>query len=529
MERVRRSVVAPLDNIFSNHISHRSSNNSASTTFGQANVSEETDYLLPPLNIANNNTISMDGPRPSTAADRLGIAGDTAASSPSDGWFTGMRPVVRRDVRRLPLQGRSSRLIRRDNEAPLSHILRLTAAAIAAQLSGRAPDAVDMEPLGDEDGIDDSFTAFMETITDVATTEEDDHDNGSRALPPLNLVRVFRFANVTTTIHNVGDMRRARVPSGNQNTTNATTAASNNIAQPSSNNNHHEQDLASDEESAEPGTVTLVVVGVRSVPTSTISRDSDEGVQRLDHLLSLPLFPPAPTMGNSVSAARLGGRRRPPNNDPFPSQYESQRHHRNPSSGTNNTAPETSGTIPMVLSESPPGPRPPPSTPADQLSAHASGATTPNYRPLSAAATMPQTENNASVNATTNTILPQVPRQRRRSDSETARHRNLGAGAARRNGVVEPDGIITQGRSWLIYVVGTHISEDHPVLRAPSLLTDVSDLQCLFFLVLTVRVESHVRGHDADILPHWLREASRCFKARSRIDWWSLQNSLAQC
>jgi len=70
--------------------------------------------------------------------------------------------------------------------------------------------------------------------------------------------------------------------------------------------------------------------------------------------------------------------------------------------------------------------------------------------------------------------------QRRRSDSEFARHRDLGAGAARRNGVVEPDEVDTGdtpasgSRSWLIYVVGTNLSEDHPALTTPSLFTDVS-------------------------------------------------------
>ena len=69
--------------------------------------------------------------------------------------------------------------------------------------------------------------------------------------------------------------------------------------------------------------------------------------------------------------------------------------------------------------------------------------------------------------------------QRRRSDSEFARQRDLGAGAARRNGVVEPDEVDAanaspQGsRSWLIYVVGTNLSEDHPAFATPSLFTDV--------------------------------------------------------
>lgn len=67
-------------------------------------------------------------------------------------------------------------------------------------------------------------------------------------------------------------------------------------------------------------------------------------------------------------------------------------------------------------------------------------------------------------------------RQRRRSDSEYARHRDLGSGSVRRNGVVEPDDATPPaGRSWLIYVVGTNLSENHPAFATPSLFTDVRD------------------------------------------------------
>lgn len=70
--------------------------------------------------------------------------------------------------------------------------------------------------------------------------------------------------------------------------------------------------------------------------------------------------------------------------------------------------------------------------------------------------------------------IPLNARQRRRSDSEYARHRDLGSGAVRRNGVVEPDNAApSTGRSWLIYVVGTNLSENHPAFATPSLFTDV--------------------------------------------------------
>lgn len=80
-------------------------------------------------------------------------------------------------------------------------------------------------------------------------------------------------------------------------------------------------------------------------------------------------------------------------------------------------------------------------------------------------------------------------RQRRRSDSEYARHRALGSGAVRRNGMVEPDQPPPSGgRSWLIYVVGTNLSENHPALTTPSLFTDAripySPLSGTWWLIL---------------------------------------------
>jgi len=82
-------------------------------------------------------------------------------------------------------------------------------------------------------------------------------------------------------------------------------------------------------------------------------------------------------------------------------------------------------------------------------------------------------------------------RQRRRSDSEFARRPELGSGAARRNGVVEPDHPpVGPGRSWLIYVVGTNVSSDHPAFTMPSLFTDnpsYEDMQMLSTLLGPVK------------------------------------------
>ena len=82
-------------------------------------------------------------------------------------------------------------------------------------------------------------------------------------------------------------------------------------------------------------------------------------------------------------------------------------------------------------------------------------------------------------------------RQRRRSDSEFARRPELSSGATRRNGVVEPDNAPQGGgRSWLIYVVGTNVSPDHPAFTMPTLFTDnpsYEDMQLLSTLLGPVK------------------------------------------
>lgn len=144
------------------------------------------------------------------------------------------------------------------------------------------------------------------------------------------------------------------------------------------------------------------------------------------------------------------------------------------------TSPDGSG-------DSPPGPFPPPSTPAEHTrSAVSSQPTTPSRRP-SIASIMRQSpiaDANMSSDATLAADTGQstehnlrFARHRRRSESDSVRYRNFGAGAARRNGVVEPDRVEAdgrRGRNWLIYVVGTNISQIQPTWATSSLFSEVS-------------------------------------------------------
>lgn len=399
----------------------------------------------------------------------------------------------RREGRRMAsmLRGRSSRLIRRDNDGPLPRILHLAATAIAAQLSGTPEQPVpDMQAVGPDD-LDGSLNNLFRTLQNATSLSGEPHTHdGSQdstrplgTLPPLNFLRVFRFVSQTSN-------------------TIAPNAALN--AERIGGRARADSQSATDENASvdiEGRTVTLVVVGVRSVPSENIVHEhAAAGDPNIDSLLNFS--PLAPTNALRHGAGGLlrhaNGRSRFPHRrrasigglNTFPANYDSQRHQRTMSSsrhGSTEISQEFGSPNPPALSESPPGPHPPPSTPADPgLSAYSSAATTPSRRPSSASAiqqpSMPNRDLAAQHLREVGISDPEdqaTPVQhRRRSDSEFARYRDLGAGAARRNGVVEPDEVDTGdtpapgSRSWLIYVVGTNLSQDHPALTTPSLFTD---------------------------------------------------------
>ena len=481
LARVRRSISAPIESFFGTTLPQTTQDVQTQTPPRRPSrvaIADETDYLLPPLNVTDPN-IDLDesgsGGFEPIDQRHVDVFSPVIESSPIWNQRWGDRTqTVRREARRVPnlLRGRSSRLIRRDDEAPLSRILQLAAAAIAAQLSG-TPDAImDMETVGD-DGLDGSLNNFMETLNNAATTtiNNTEANRSLTTLPPLNFLRVFRFVNAgTETRTNPATSTRAE-----------------------SDRATHGSESDGGDDGIDGRTVTLVVVGVRSVPSASINRDGVDGVEpNLDTLLSLPIVPLQTPLRNGAGGllrnasgrSRFTHRRRASMGgvNPFPANYDSQRHQRMQGSSrsvSGDTTPVNVAPIPVVISESPPGPHPPPSTPAEPgLSALPSGATTPNRRPSSASAAHPpssyyehgsQRSQEISSTSAIEADATQNVRQRRRSDSEFARHRDLGAGAARRNGIVEP-------RSWLIYVVGTNLSEDHPAFATPSLFTDVSPL-----------------------------------------------------
>ncbi|ETN47008.1 uncharacterized protein HMPREF1541_01198 [Cyphellophora europaea CBS 101466] len=470
LQRVRNSLSSPLISLFQPSVNRHDSMNLDRPVVGrpaQAAYTDDSDHLLPPLNPVNHHLDLGDAPHELDAVEpesRSVLPGATSA--------TGMSAI-----RQLPQSLRSrSRLYRRPEAPPLSQVLQLAAQAIASQLSGHGDGLSPMtRPLGGQ-GFGGNIEDFVHTLQEAASAQAGetlDMNTPEGDLPPVNFMRVFSFPND----ENGSPVAPPRPQEGVTG------------------------DSEAGDASLDPDrSVTLVLVGVRSMPSNHEAVGDGALGPSLDNILNLSPFPPSAGLGNAGTGAllrRAGGRarthrRHSMTNFDFPAQYESQRHHRRRLSSIGPPTDALSSIVP--ISESPPGPVPPPSTPADIRS----GQTTPLRRPSSASAAhsaaLPDLdEDRAPPLLSSSSYDYTSARQRQRSDSEFARRPELGAGAARRNGVVEPDhppvGTAT-GRSWLIYVVGTNVSPDHPAFTMPSLFTDnpsYEDMQMLTTLLGPVK------------------------------------------
>ena len=458
--RFRRSLPAHFSNFFGSSLGDGSEGSRLTPMRpSRSNFVDDSDHLLriPPLTDVDTSLHMGDPPHELDAVEP-----ETRNLLSATRSTTGTRRLGAQALRSTS----RSRIMRRSNDQPqLSHILQLAAAAIAAQLSGQgSPSTTNMQPVAGE-GWDGTIQNFVQTLQDAATAQASESlegTSGDGPIPPVNFYRVFQFPNTDLTNRN-SDM--------DSDPRDTATGAENN-----------------DEIDDNGNLVTLVLVGVRSMPSA-----SDDGVDghnftpSLDSLLNLNMLPPSNLLRHGSSGAlfrrpdtrsRINSRRNSLTNfHQFPEQYSSQRHQRTRSTTTTRSATEQnslsppSNILPTVLSESPPGPHPPPSTPADLRS----GAGTPSRRPSSASivhtSPLPHLSENPSSTETSDRA-PLPSHQRRHSHSEHSRRAELGSGASRRNGVVEPTANVPGGRSWLIYVVGTNVSSDHPAFTMPSLFTD---------------------------------------------------------
>ena len=474
----------------------------------RVDTSNDSEFQLPPMSLVDTNTSLNEAvldaanrePRPfeiptvPEASEPMGLPAE------NHHWYEGLNSTVhsgRREGRRVTniLRRGSNRLTRRDVDSPWLHMLNAAASAVAAQISGNPEQSMtNVEALGSE-----THDGRLHRLSRVLQQAVHAHVNGQASErieggTALNSLRIFRFVSQSANSRSSHESNTART--GPPETASHLSATA--------------RDSFDDHEGR---SVTIVLVAVRSAPSGqpTTEPREQEVLLRdpaIDSVISLP------TLGQPVNLVRsntggfsrrtsrhsrlpnlrrasLGGAFGSPGT--FPSNYDSQRHHRRfsssrPSSGDATPNPGTA--TPLVLSDSPPGPAPPPSTPAEHtISAVSSQATTPNRRmsivsslqqqPLFDRETPPQASNQGDADVLEDHPFDLV-QQRRRSDSESARYRDLGSGAARRNGVVEPDHLDpgeaspSGSRTWIFYVVGTNLPEDHPAWTTPSLFTDVS-------------------------------------------------------
>ncbi|KAH7549063.1 hypothetical protein J3E72DRAFT_404374 [Bipolaris maydis] len=341
-----------------------------------------------------------------------------------------------------------------DQADVLSRLLSLAAAATAASLVG------DDNQAATRDGTFDTFLQSLQNGS-IASALRGNEDGAAGDTPgagqaPLNFFRMFRFGTATDSTRSDNDGTHG---SGSAN------------------------GASEGEEEGEGRMVPIIIVGIRSIqPGSGTGQDDASIPPFLDALSSFPTPPTSPGDANILqppqNGTRFSHRRRASMGGfNFPSNHDGQRHHR----GNAQERPRPWSS----LTDSPPGPQPPPSTPATtmNLSAGPSGATTPNtstsppspilqsatpsrrnsFVPRGAGSTLEPTEEEPQTQ-------PRNARPRRLSESDFTRY---GSGAPRRRGVVEPDNNPGEGsRSWIIYVLGGSYPENHPILTTPSLFTD---------------------------------------------------------
>ena len=471
-------------------------------------MSNDSEFQLPPMSLVDTNTSLNEAvldaanrePRPFEIATVPESSESPELPADNHHWYEGLNSIVpsgRREGRRVTsiLRRGSNRLARRDIESPWLHMLNAAASAVAAQISGNPEQSMTNVQALDSENHDGRLHRLSRVLQQAVhahvSGQASERIEGGTA---LNSLRVFRFVSQST---NARSSHESAAPRPGP----AETAA------------HRPATTRDSSDDHEGRSVTIVLVAVRSTPSGLPTSESGEQEAlpqdpAIDSVISLPSLEQSTNLVRSndggtsrhsnrhsrlpnLRRASLGGAFGSPGT--FPSNYDSQRHHRRFSSGrlsSGDATPSPGTATPLALTDSPPGPAPPPSTPAEHaLSAVSSQATTPSRRMSIVSSIQQQSlfDRETPVRAPIqggDDVLEDRPfrlvQQRRRSDSESARYRDLGSGAARRNGVVEPDTLdageasASGSRTWIFYVVGTNLPEDHPAWTTPSLFTDVS-------------------------------------------------------
>ena len=394
----------------------------------------------------------------------------------------------------------------------LSRLLSVAAAATAASLVGNTERAFSEAHDVAGSGVDGSFEGFLRALQNGSLAAalrnggnemgaDAEAPAGSGGFTPVNFFRMFRFgATEASTAENSG----TSTPTGESvgDSTSSETSAS----------SHDDAATSTSTSSGAPDSrmIPVIIVGIRSVtPTPGLPQGDGFATPPLfDALSNLPLnLPNGLPRGGSGTLMRRTDRRgrsaRSRRASMSAVNYDGPRPHMGSVQPTAERGTMASSTLPSVLTDTPPGPHPPPSTPADYhgLSAYPSGNSTPSRRPSSSSggslpletlptwreaalsSHIPTTERETTIEGPASSAYTQA-RRRRLRDSAFARHRDLGSGSSRRNGFVgdsdatsgnrpPPLGATHEGtRSWIIYVLGGSYPEDHPILTTPSLFTD---------------------------------------------------------
>ncbi|OCL05505.1 hypothetical protein AOQ84DRAFT_298813 [Glonium stellatum] len=462
-------------------------------------ASDGRGYLLPRLQVPELDLNFED--LPNTNIDvppRLNSRRDNTRSTSMSDRISSLRPD--RGIRSMTssLRRRRSPLPRDEDQAVLlSRLLSVAAAATAASLMGDDHRAVSEARSVAGDGEDGTFDSFLQAlqngrIASALRQSGNNADDGSDmpgSPAPLNFFRMFRFGSSNANRRSEGPLRSSSSRGSGAGSSDS---------------------QSGDEEGTDGRMVPIIIVGIRSINPGNGSPQDDNIPPFLDALSSFPS--PISSPGESTidgilrqpqNGTRFSHRRRASMGgiNPFPANYDSQRHHRSPE------RPRPWSTF----ADSPSGPLPPPSTPASSgLSAVSSGTTTPTFSapsPSPAIQSTTPSRRESFVRRTTGSGLeataeePQsqqrTPRQRRLSESDFTR---FGSGASRRNGVVEPDHTPGENaRSWIIYVLGGSYPENHPILTTPSLYTDSPTYEDMLLLSALLGPAKPPVASEADV------------------------------
>jgi hypothetical protein len=404
----------------------------------------------------------------------------------------------------------------------LSRLLSVAAAATAASLVGNTERAFSQARDVGGDHMDGSFENFLSALRTgrlaaalrnggnepPGSQPSPGEDDSDLSLGPMNFFRMFRFGS------SEGDGPDSAQP-----------ARASNRANSSTQQNAGSSDRSEEEEGPSNGgrMIPVIIVGIRSLPRDDINREETTTQNFFDALSNLALHPsqgvnrtsPGNFIRRTESRSRFRARRASMvgmGGSSLP--YDNQRHHgrSTPSSRpTSEYAANSSHTA--DISESPPGPHPPPSTPADPgLSTFPTSSFMPSRRlsvtnpsdpsprrvPLTP---MRQQTSTGRLPISSELETPAPSHARTRSESDILRRHTFGHGSSRRNGMIGLDSApeatgssnssppnntaapAEEGtRSWIIYVLGGSYPENHPILTTPSLFTDTPSYEDMMML-----------------------------------------------